>query len=67
MNENQSAVVKGYNFNKRPNHKIDSIFDNCFRVCKKNIFIHSTYNNIHIQRTNNGKIGKVFITISDKA
>ena len=40
MNKNQLTVVKEYEFGKPLTHKIDSIFDNCYRVVIKNIFIH---------------------------
>ena len=31
MNENQLTIVKDYEFDKPLIHKLDSIFDNCYR------------------------------------
>ena len=39
-NENQLTIVKEYEFDEPPIHKIDSISDNCIRDCHKKIFRH---------------------------
>ena len=33
INANQLTIVKEYQFDKPPIHKIDSIFDSCLRDC----------------------------------
>ena len=38
MNESDLYVVKEYKFDNPLIHKIDSVVDNCYRICHNNYF-----------------------------
>ena len=68
MNENQLGNVKKYGFNKPLIHKIDSLIDNCIRVCHNKCF--NTIDHIcvyDIKRIKNGNNEVINVIISYKS
>ena len=67
MIKNQLTIVKEYEFDKPLIHKIDSIFDNCFRDCHKNYYQTFEFKcEYDIQLTNLRNNEIINLTISDK-
>ena len=67
MSENQSTIVKKYEFIKPLIHKIDSIIDNCLRDCHNQYFLTFKYRCIYdIKFKNIGKNEVIILTIFDK-
>ena len=59
MNENQLTIVKEYEFDKPLIHKIDSIFDYCYRGCHNRFFLTYKYRctyNINFTNIRNNEI-----------
>ena len=68
FNENQLAMVKEYDFDESPFHKIDFIIDICFRDCHDKYF-HTFENKCvyNIKLTNIGYNDIVNSTNADKS
>ena len=67
MNEKQLTIVKKFEIIKPLNHKIGSIFDNCYRGCQDKYFHTFKYRCIYCNKiTNIGNNERTDFTISDK-
>ena len=68
INENQLTIVKKYEFDKPPIHKIDSIIDNCIRDCHDKYFHTFEYKCVYdIKLTNIVNNDIVDLSIGDKS
>ena len=68
MDENQVTVAKEYDFKKPLVHKIDSIFDKCYRDGHNKYFHTFEFKCVYnIELTNTGNNEIVDLEISDKS